>query len=1064
MGDYVDPRGLIFLVTRPPPRHFGDVQLVFNRVSRHWSLIRGLIDDEVKARTDRSNSSARQTATLFREVVTRLSLSLEAVDTKDKLSCVPGVGEKIGKVGGKHLASQVTARNPKHLPPRKTFVAAPAAILVAMSREAKRRAAAEEQKEGTAADTSTLWLTEGEVRALAAPLCEEDLSHRGDKIILGEVENFGWGSMAYLLNEGKFGCVKSKDLDEKSTIAKLEKLGKRLVCSSPGCNAYATKSMGELSDRVKLDTFRRSVYCKEHYGEAGGGGGKRKKAAGKGKGKGNTSTKDLMVPDDDFDLTGGDVEMKNPYSSSSSFSSPHAGPTAAGNVGGGTGKIKASWYRRLLGEALLAEELDRVEAMKGVGASDRLAAYWRRDFAKKATSVYALTYNGEFVAERLEVALKSSGASKGAGASSATPTATASPILNRSSYASCSERDGGGGGGTAASLRTGHSPLAPARAFGAAKPGVRLLVDNREKGGATAKSQMSELSSILNSRRVPYEVREWKVGDYGWVVQPEGGKRPTAREVSYERELLVPRLIERKRVDDLAASMKDGRLASQKKRMLRAKEKGFVSDIEIHVEGGTQERRFGDYIYGQGLTPDDLDAALRESERHGFKVVRHRNFVEFSAYLADATTALQRRMDEGTLGFDNFSTWQNFVRHCVDERGGRGAGRGRPPPAEVRSGLRQRTLDETLGVAGRARGPSASRNGGEGDGGAQGVAGSRASGASAGASVPAVAVEGSASGGANDVVSIDDDDDDNHDSDGDDDCSVVEAVGDAARPDAFGAASSAGGNGGGGGRRGGSSSSSSSSSGGGGSRGKRKATAEAGCSPFTIAAAGGYSPAAAAAPPAKVRRAASLALSSPSKPATTTASSQGSTPPTGGASDAQAGGSRSGWVGLNPSRISKWPRLSDESGGGMGRGGLSADTGIAPGGSSGKGEGGGGSGTVGVGAKTRSLSFADDEAKDEPDGPGIGSVGSGGRGGGGGGSGASALRRGNASLPASSCPAEAVVDLSADSPSPPPPPRSQQQRQQQDSQRRQRNEPGDSRKWGGSVVLACSSDDDDFNI
>lgn len=31
-----------------------------------------------------------------------------------------------------------------------------------------------------------LWLTEGEIRALAAPLCEEDLSHRGDEIVLGE--------------------------------------------------------------------------------------------------------------------------------------------------------------------------------------------------------------------------------------------------------------------------------------------------------------------------------------------------------------------------------------------------------------------------------------------------------------------------------------------------------------------------------------------------------------------------------------------------------------------------------------------------------------------------------------------------------------------------------------------------------------------------------------------------------------------------------------------------------------------------------------------------------------
>ena len=34
--------------------------------------------------------------------------------------------------------------------------------------------------------SETVWLGEQEVRALAAPLCEEDLSRRGDEIVLGE--------------------------------------------------------------------------------------------------------------------------------------------------------------------------------------------------------------------------------------------------------------------------------------------------------------------------------------------------------------------------------------------------------------------------------------------------------------------------------------------------------------------------------------------------------------------------------------------------------------------------------------------------------------------------------------------------------------------------------------------------------------------------------------------------------------------------------------------------------------------------------------------------------------
>lgn len=53
-------------------------------------------------------------------------------------------------------------------------------------------------------------------------------------------------------------------------------------------------------------------------------------------------------------------------------------------------------------------------------------------------------------------------------------------------------------------------------------------------------------------------MREWKCGDYGWVVQPDAGRRPSSGEVGYEKEYVVPRLLERKRVDDLAESIKDG--------------------------------------------------------------------------------------------------------------------------------------------------------------------------------------------------------------------------------------------------------------------------------------------------------------------------------------------------------------------------------------------------------------------------------------------------------------------------------------------------------------------------
>lgn len=56
-------------------------------------------EDQKKARKNKFSPSARLNATLFREVVTRLSLSLEAVDTKDKFNSTAGVGEVVRRFG-----------------------------------------------------------------------------------------------------------------------------------------------------------------------------------------------------------------------------------------------------------------------------------------------------------------------------------------------------------------------------------------------------------------------------------------------------------------------------------------------------------------------------------------------------------------------------------------------------------------------------------------------------------------------------------------------------------------------------------------------------------------------------------------------------------------------------------------------------------------------------------------------------------------------------------------------------------------------------------------------------
>ncbi|CAB1110412.1 unnamed protein product [Ectocarpus sp. CCAP 1310/34] len=1170
----LDPRMLAFPITKPPPTRWEDVSCVHGRCSRHWGLIRGLIEEQKKARKNRGSSSARLTATLFREVVARLSLSLEAVDTKDKFSCTPGVGE------------MVTARNPKHQPSNKTFVASAAAILVAM------------RFPEFSPDTPT-----------------------------GEVENFAWCSMAYLTNHNKFDCVAKKDLDEKATVAQLQELGERPICSSPGCNAYATKRMGDLSERVKPATFLRSVYCDEHYTEMGGGGGKRKKAAGKDKGKSGKACDPMAL--DELDLS----PLESDRNAAGSAHDPPPSPPKGG-------KIKAGWYRRLLGEALLKVELHRVEKWKGPDVANGLTALWRKEFVKNAKTIYSLTPNGEWMATRLERAI---GEGPGSGASSGNVNATtfdlaplqwwdgavcrvfagpgyvsegmnqklaiilsfageggdrgvgakcisletwslllgrgplsdwgmhirssdcpktcsnchavvksraeahqyqesygnfvfctwrgggggrpwsdrrkpvrpSDPKKTRSDcdrslppyschrpvnitddkdndndrYASCSERDGGGGGGTAASTRNGHSPLAPTRANGAAKPGVRLLIDNREKRGVTSNSQISHLTNYLNSRGVPYEVREWKIGDYGWVVQPDAGKPPAAGEVGYEREFVVPRLLERKRVDDLAESMKDGRLVRQKKAMLRAKSEGVAAEVEVHVEGDTADGRFVDEIYRRGLTPEDLDEALRQAETQGFKVVRHNDFASFSAYLADATQSLQIQFEARSLDFESFFTWQNLIRFSKGQvpvtptsaaaaaaagkaaaaaKAARGGRRGRPPTSAVAGGcgrpplasrpacggLRQRTLDGAFGVA--RRGEDIARGSGKAEGDCAAVGDARVREESAESRAPKAAStwEG--------AIDIDGSPDPGAASDSSDGCSVVEVV---VRPIDGG---------------GGSASGSSAGSGSGstsGSKGKSAPAAAAGTSSSSTAG-GGVSSAAAA---SSVRRTSPITLS-PSEPGRSATSSRSVLHGGEGAEDsplpttlARGGGGQSGSVGRNSSSRRKRPRPADE-GSRDGDGASSPLQYWAQGIKSGDGREWGGVEGTRI-KKARSLSFVcDDEDDDQKGGGGRGgdsdlrqansSGSASGSGGGGKGSGSSL----GSLPPAASRSVDdgggggggGVVDLSLDSPSPPVPPRSRPRTAV--SPPRPTSSSGGAVSGGagtdGIVLEACSSDDE----
>lgn len=62
----------------------------------------------------------------------------------------------------------------------------------------------------------------------------------------------------------------------------------------------------------------------------------------------------------------------------------------------------------------------------------------------------------------------------------------------------------------------------------------------------------------LEKRKVKFEVRRLSVGDFLWICRDDSNKTV---------ELVLPYIVERKRMDDLASSIKDGRFHEQKFRL-----------------------------------------------------------------------------------------------------------------------------------------------------------------------------------------------------------------------------------------------------------------------------------------------------------------------------------------------------------------------------------------------------------------------------------------------------------------------------------------------------------------
>ncbi|XP_025160359.1 crossover junction endonuclease MUS81 isoform X2 [Harpegnathos saltator] len=102
---------------------------------------------------------------------------------------------------------------------------------------------------------------------------------------------------------------------------------------------------------------------------------------------------------------------------------------------------------------------------------------------------------------------------------------------------------------------------------------IILLVDTQETSGGKTKFQYDATLVELTQLGVSFEVRRLKVGDFAWIAKCK----------KTNDELVIPYIVERKRIDDLSASITDGRFHEQKdKRLFGCKKEQLIQTNYIN--------------------------------------------------------------------------------------------------------------------------------------------------------------------------------------------------------------------------------------------------------------------------------------------------------------------------------------------------------------------------------------------------------------------------------------------------------------------------------------------------
>ncbi|KAJ2883313.1 Crossover junction endonuclease mus81, partial [Coemansia aciculifera] len=173
---------------------------------------------------------------------------------------------------------------------------------------------------------------------------------------------------------------------------------------------------------------------------------------------------------------------------------------------------------------------------------------------------------------------------------------------------------------------------------------IILIVDNRE---VHSSADRNLIAKELEEQAVRIEIRPLTVGDYLWIARA----KPTSH-LRHLPDIVLDYVVERKRMDDLCASIRDGRYKEQHSRIHGT---GFTNVLYV-VEGENPDAvsRLGEAAVSSALS--------RVQVHHGFHLKRPATFEATLKILRQTTRCLQSALKDVYAIPDQYIGQKEFAK------------------------------------------------------------------------------------------------------------------------------------------------------------------------------------------------------------------------------------------------------------------------------------------------------------------------------------------------------------------------------------------------------------------